>query len=50
MLFGSINKNDTFTFMLTAAFATLIILPLQYAKATTYTDSLTSKTTEMMQL
>jgi len=44
MLFGSIHKNGTFTFLLTAAFATLIILPLKYAKAATYTAPLTGKT------
>jgi len=44
MMFGSINKNGTYTFLLTAAFATMIILPLQYAKAATYTDPLTGKT------
>jgi hypothetical protein len=44
MMFGSINKNGTFTILLTAAFATMIILPLQYAKTATYTDPLTGKT------
>lgn len=44
MMVGSINKNVTFTFLLVAALATMIILPMQYAKAATYTDPLTGKT------
>ncbi len=44
MMVGSINKNVTFTFLLVAALATMIILPMQYAKAATYTDPQTGKT------
>jgi hypothetical protein len=44
MMVGSINKNVTFTFLLVAALTTMIILPMQYAKAATYTNPLTGKT------
>jgi hypothetical protein len=44
MMIGSINKNVTFTFLLVAALATMIIIPIQYAKAATYTDPVTGKT------
>ena len=44
MMIGGMNKNVTFTFLLVAALATMIILPMQYAKAATYTDPLTGKT------
>jgi len=39
----SIYKRITFTFLLAVALVTLIVLPMQYAKAATYTDPLTGK-------
>jgi len=43
MLFGSINKNVTFTFLLLAALLVVVIIPMQYARAATYTNPVTGK-------
>lgn len=43
MMIGSINKNVTFTFLLLAALLVVVIIPMQYARAATYTNPVTGK-------
>jgi len=43
MMIGSIHKNVTFTFLLLAALLVVVIIPMQYARAATYTNPVTGK-------